>query len=284
MAAVPVVVVEGVREGAGVRAPCVEAVATSVHVVVVAHPRAQAPEHAEVLIVVEVVVKVGGTQFKKGGLCQERIAARLVLRADARNIEELCEFVEPALEVVAAARDELDVIDRGEVGAQQVEEGALRLGQRLAGEHLEEVAEVVTRVKADPPHVLVEHHARHHEQLRKVQWVDAVLLVLLEVDARLGEQVDGVLRIEVIVEAELEIELPGAAAGRQDAVAVAEGDPQLDDVEQVHVAANVLVVGLRARAEGADGPRHAAWKLRVHGKPRIAVHNFADVSHLLVNI
>ena len=44
----------------------------------------------------------------------------------------------------------------GAAHLQQLEELRFRRGQRLAGEHLEEVAEVIAAVKRDPSHL---HHA-----------------------------------------------------------------------------------------------------------------------------
>jgi hypothetical protein len=52
-----------------------------------------------------------------------------------------------------------------------------------------------------------------------------------------------------------EVELPGGDALRHVSPAIQEGQPQLDDLEQVHVAAQQLVLVVRARLEVSDRPR-----------------------------
>jgi hypothetical protein len=51
-----------------------------------------------------------------------------------------------------------------------------------------------------------------------------------------------------------EVELPGGDALRHVSPAVQEGQPQLDDLEQVHVAAQQLVLVVGARLEVSDRP------------------------------
>jgi hypothetical protein len=51
-----------------------------------------------------------------------------------------------------------------------------------------------------------------------------------------------------------EVELPGGDALRHVSPAVQEGQPQLDDLEQVHVAAQQLVLVVGARLEVSDWP------------------------------
>jgi len=70
--------------------------------------------------------------------------------------------------------------------------------------------------------------------------------VFFELDARVLEQVDGVLGVHVLRQVELEVELPGGGtAFRQLSLVVQEGQPQLDDLQEVDVASQelVLVVG-----------------------------------------
>ncbi len=51
-----------------------------------------------------------------------------------------------------------------------------------------------------------------------------------------------------------EVELPGGDALRHVSPAVQEGESQLDDLEQVHVAAQQLVLVVGARLEVSDRP------------------------------
>jgi hypothetical protein len=70
--------------------------------------------------------------------------------------------------------------------------------------------------------------------------------VFFELDARVLEQVDGVLGVHVLRQVELEVELPGGGtAFRQLSLVVQEGQPQLDDLQEVDVASQelILVVG-----------------------------------------
>ena len=72
------------------------------------------------------------------------------------------------------------------------------LRQRLAREQFEEVCEVVARVEGDPRDVVAQHNPRAHQQLCKVHRVDAALLVLLKIDPRPREQIDGILCVHII--------------------------------------------------------------------------------------
>lgn len=53
-------------------------------------------------------------------------------------------------------------------------------------------------MEGEPLDTLAEHHAGCHEQLGKVERLDAFLLVLLELDARRRQQLDGVLSVHVL--------------------------------------------------------------------------------------
>ena len=69
------------------------------------------------------------------------------------------------------------------------------------------------------------------------------MLVLLELNARVLQEVHGVLGVHVLGEVEAEVELPrGDAALGQIAALVQEGQAELDDLEEVDVAAKELVL------------------------------------------
>ena len=85
--------------------------------------------------------------------------------------------------------------------------------------------------------------------LCKVAGVDALLLVLLELDAGVLQEVDRVLRVHVLGQVKLEVELPGGDALGQVALVVQERQTQLDDLEQVHVAPEQLVLVVSRRPE-----------------------------------
>jgi hypothetical protein len=67
--------------------------------------------------------------------------------------------------------------------------------------------------------------------------------VFFELDARVLEQVDGVLGVHVLRQVELEVELPGGGPVlRHLSLVVQEGQPQLDDLQQVDIASQKLVL------------------------------------------
>lgn len=67
-------------------------------------------------------------------------------------------------------------------------------------------------MKRDPFDVVVQHDPGGHEQFGEVVRIDAVLLVLIELDAGVLQQIDRILSEHVGVDVELEIELPRAVA------------------------------------------------------------------------
>ena len=130
-----------------------------------------------------------------------------MLRSDSEHVQQLCDLAESSVQIGARVHEILDVVDDGEIELQQREKVVLLAGQRRAGENLEQVAEVEAGVEADPLDFLVEHDAGSHQPLAEISRVDAVLLVRAEVNARLGQQVDTVLRIRISAQAELEVKL-----------------------------------------------------------------------------
>ena len=111
---------------------------------------------------------------------------------------------------------------------------------------MDEIAKVVSGVEAEPLDFLHEDEAGREHHLGEGDRVDAVALVLVELNAGVLQQVDAVLGVHVLRQVELEVELPrGHAVGGQVRPLVHEGQAQLDDLEQVDVAAQqlILVVG-----------------------------------------
>lgn len=147
------------------------------------------------------------------------------------DVEQLGQLVEAPMQAVAELHQVLDVVDDGEVDVDQCEEGGVVVGEALAGEELEQVAEVVAAVEGDPIDGVVEDDARGHEELAEARGVDAAVGVAGEVDAALAEELDGVVGEDVLVGVELaEVELPyallvGGAAGGEIAVLVGECEP-----------------------------------------------------------
>lgn len=107
-------------------------------------------------------------------------------------------------------------------------------------------------MERDPLHVVEEDESGRDEEFAKVLDGDTVLLVSLKVDAGLCEEFDRFGGVHVVVDAELEIELPCADARRELAILVAQGQAELDDSEQVDVTPEGLVVVIARPAKRAD--------------------------------
>lgn len=75
------------------------------------------------------------------------------------------------------------------------------------------------------------------------------LLVLFKLDPRVLEQFHAVLRVHVLSEVELEVELPGGDTLGQIAILVQERQTQLDYLQEVHVAAKELVLVISSALE-----------------------------------
>merc|ERR1712194_706686 len=116
----------------------------------------EAVDGVEVLGVVQLVLEEELAHLEEGGLGEERIRTRVVLRANALHLQVLRQLIQSALEAFARLHQELDVVDVGEVELELPKEVVLVLRQRLAREHLEQVAKVVARVEGDPLHVVAQ--------------------------------------------------------------------------------------------------------------------------------
>ena len=205
---------------------------------------------AAVLAIVDVVLEEHLLHLEEGLAGQERIRASLMLRSYPGNLELIGHLLQPALEVLARLHQVFDVVDVGEVQLEQLEKLALRLRQVLVGQQVEEVAEVVARVEAQPLHVLHQDEAGDEHHFGEVNRVNAFLFVLLELNPRVLEQVHRVLGVHVLRQVELEVELPGGGSVlRQFAVLVEERQAKLDDLEQVDVTTQELVLVIRRRLE-----------------------------------
>jgi hypothetical protein len=247
----------------------------------------QTKQHTSILLCGAVEEPV--LQFPKRVAGEQTVGPGLVAGPDALHVQRLRQLVEPAVQVVAELHQVLDIIQSGEVGPQQVEKLVLARRQILAREQLQQVPEVVPAVKGNPMHVLVQHNPRRHEQLPEPLRVNPPLLVALEIDPALLQQLNRVVRVHVLPEVKLpEIELPHTRlprpAPRQRAILIRERQPQLYQLQHVHICPKRLVVILRAVLERPDRPHHHARKLCVHSHIRILVHNVAYQLELILQV
>ncbi len=100
-----------------------------------------------------------GTKVQATGVCGslrmtctvKEQQTRLVLRADARHVQQLCQLVQTAMQAgVAELHEVLDVEDDGEEQRQLLKEVGLGRRQRLVRQDLEQVPKVIARVERDP--------------------------------------------------------------------------------------------------------------------------------------
>lgn len=83
---------------------------------------------------------------------------------------------------------------------------------------------------------------------------------------------------------EFEVELPGGVAGRRLAILVHERQAQLDDAQQIDVAAQHLVLVVSRRPELANRLGDDARELGVHGHIVVLVNDLPDGAELLLDI
>ena len=113
------------------------------------------------------------------------------------------------------------------------------MGQVLVGEQIQQIPEIVPAVEGEPLDRFHEYQSGRQHHLGEVHRIDALLLMLIEEDARVLQQVDAVLGVHVLGQVELEVELPRGDAARvrgQGPFVVQERQAQLDDLQQVDVA------------------------------------------------
>lgn len=166
--------------------------------------------------------------------------------SDPFDLQQLGELVQTAVKAVAELHEVLDVVYGGKIHVDQIEKLRLRIGQILTRQELQQVPEIVTAMESNPMNVVIQNDPGGHEKFPETAGVDAVLVVLLEIDAALAQKLDGIVGEDVLVDVELpEIELPDAArvgivvdvGGTRGKVAVLvrECEPQLDELEHVDV-------------------------------------------------
>ena len=110
-------------------------------------------------------------------------------------------------------------------------------------------------MEGQPLDIVHEAKARDEHELGEGDRVDALLLVLLELNPGVLKQVDRVLCVHVFRQVELEVELPSRRTRvRKLPFVVEEGETELDDLQKIDVASQqlVLVVGRRLELTWED--------------------------------
>ena len=99
---------------------------------------------AAVLAVVDVILEEHFLHLKEGLAREEGVRAGLVLRSNAGNLQLVGYLLQPALQVLAALHEVLDIVHVGEVEAESFEELPLGLWQVLCCQQVQEVSKVVS--------------------------------------------------------------------------------------------------------------------------------------------
>lgn len=133
-----------------------------------------------------------------------------MLRAHPRNPHILRNILQPALQAPTALHQKLDIVQRRKILAKQRPKLTFLRWQRLAAHNLDQIPEIVPAVERDPLDLVQHDQTGGDEEVAKGVHVDALVRVLDKVNAGFGEEVDGLLRVHVVVEGEFEVELPGA--------------------------------------------------------------------------
>jgi len=106
------------------------------------------------------------------------------------HLQQLCKLVQTAVKAVAELHEVLDVIYSGEIHVYQIEELPLRIGQILTRQELQQVPEIVTAMESNPMHVVIQNDPGRHQKLPETVRIDAVFVVLLEIDPALAQKLN----------------------------------------------------------------------------------------------
>jgi hypothetical protein len=174
---------------------------------------------------------------------EQAVWAGLVGRPESSDCQHLCKSAQPSvlIGVRKLTGEGFDVIDGWEEELQVVNEDFVRLREVFIHGHFEKVSKVIASVVADPFDIGVNNESRHGHFLSEVLGVDASGLELLEVNAAVFEHVDGGLLVEVILEVEVEVELPCADGSGELSFLVGYCDAHLDEVQDVYIWFNLQI-------------------------------------------
>mmetsp|Transcript_62637 Transcript_62637/g.123297 ORF Transcript_62637/g.123297 Transcript_62637/m.123297 type:complete len:220 (+) Transcript_62637:347-1006(+) len=134
------------------------------------------------------------------------------------------------------------------------------------------LSQAVNAAVGDPPDVLVQHKTGGCDQLREFLRVDPLVSVLVEVQAA---QFSRVLREDIFRSVEFEVEPPSEAL-RAIPLRVGQGQGDLQNPCQVHVALQCLVIVQCDVVERPSGSRDDARKLRFQRHVIVNLNQVAD--------
>lgn len=262
---------------------------SSLHVVSGAtgwYPLAQTIENALVTRI-DFVSEECVFELEKGGSREEGVTTSLMRRPDSNHLELVCYFIEATSQVLTSGvlhGEVLDVVDIREENIEELVEVTFLLRHGLKGEELEEVSEVISGVERDPDDVITQDNTGGGQLLAEIFHIYPALLVDFELDAGITEEIDRLLGVHVLREAQLEVKLPRATIRWVLAVAVGEGETDLDHFKEIHITPHGLVVVVRNIPEGTHGSGHNSRELCIHGDIRVFFDESPDDVELFVEV
>mmetsp|Transcript_57435 Transcript_57435/g.121881 ORF Transcript_57435/g.121881 Transcript_57435/m.121881 type:complete len:218 (+) Transcript_57435:590-1243(+) len=138
-------------------------------------------------------------------------------------------------------------------------------------------------MKRHPLDPVIQHQPTDHEQLSEVQGIDSPSCMILERYPRSDQQINRILRKHIIVQIELEVELPTGTSLSVIAILVSKSQAELNYFQKIDVALQRFVV--KVRGVGLrDGTGYNPWEFRVHCHIGMSFDEFADNGHFLFGI
>mmetsp|Transcript_24691 Transcript_24691/g.59534 ORF Transcript_24691/g.59534 Transcript_24691/m.59534 type:complete len:231 (+) Transcript_24691:532-1224(+) len=134
-----------------------------------------------------------------------------------------------------------------------------------------------------PLHPIVQYQSTDHKELSKVKGVNAPGGMILEGYSRRYQQIDRILRKHVIVQIELEIELPAGTTLGIIAILVRKSQSQLDNFEKIHIAFERFVVKV-GRVSFRNRTCDDSGEFRVHCNIGVSFNEFTNDGHFLFRI
>ncbi|KAH7954536.1 hypothetical protein HPB49_019530 [Dermacentor silvarum] len=150
----------------------------------------QAEQVAAVFALVYVALEVHFSPLEERHARQQAVAAGLVLRPDSFNLQVLGQSLQTSSQVPAVLHEALEVVDGLEVYFQELEAADLARRQVVTRRQLQLVSEVIAVVKSKPCDLVGQDHPRRHNNLGEFVRVDAFVVRLAELYARVHQQVD----------------------------------------------------------------------------------------------
>jgi len=84
-----------------------------------------------------------------------------------------------------------------------------------------------------------------YQDLREIVRVDALGSVSCKIYAAFCENFYGIRRVRILIRIEIEVKLPGAPFRRYLSLGISQGDSELDELQDINVAAHRLVMIIR---------------------------------------